>query len=250
MDEVKDRRSKRRQKLSPAPRTSLQPGRPLPDDTRHLGKHIFLALAGAFANAEAVVSRVQKVQGRAFAELLTDGLQQIQLRQFIPCAAEEEHRDGDRAKVFGALRVGLAGLVEGEGEEDQSSHTVEGRFRGRRGGHATAEGVAAGQERQRMLESSRKLLEAIRTAQNWYADAADKANELWAFTRNRDKDGVDWTGWALDVQRLLSPSNKPDFNEARPIDNTGLTFATALQFDVVSEARERKRDVGAAARHQ
>src|SRR5471032_2495397 len=125
---------------------SLQPGCPLPDDAGHLVEYILLALAGTFESAEAVVGCVQKVECRAFAEFFADGLQKVQVRQVVARAAEKEHWDRDRAQVRGALRVRLAGLMQGEGEEDQADDAIEGRFRRSRGGHAPAEGVAASQE--------------------------------------------------------------------------------------------------------
>src|SRR4029434_8679843 len=98
-------------------RCSPQPGRPLPDDASHLDEHILLALAGAFERAEAMVCSVEEVECRALAEFFADRLQKVQIRQLVARAAEEEHRDRDRAEVVRALRVGAAGLMQGGGEE-------------------------------------------------------------------------------------------------------------------------------------
>src|SRR5260370_39456721 len=101
-------------------------GRPLSDDARHLDEYIFLALARALEGGEAVVGGVQRMQCRAFAEFLADGLEKVQVRQLVARAAEEEHRHRDRAEVVRTLGLRLAGLMQGEGEEDQAVHAVEG----------------------------------------------------------------------------------------------------------------------------
>ena len=61
-----------------------------------------------------MVGSVQEVECRVLAELFADRLQKVQIRQFVARAAEEEHRDRDRAEVVRALRVGLAGLMRGK----------------------------------------------------------------------------------------------------------------------------------------
>src|SRR6266571_5515682 len=129
-----------------APADSFQFGRPLPDGASHLDKDILLALPGAFKDTEAMVGSVQRVECHAFTEFLADGLKKVQVRQFVARAAEKEHRDCDRAQVVRALRVRLAGLMQGKGEEDQAVYAIKRGFRGCRGGHAPAEGVAASQE--------------------------------------------------------------------------------------------------------
>jgi hypothetical protein len=50
---------------------------------------ILLALAGAFKGAKAVIGGVQGVECRVFAELLADGLKEVQVRELVARAAED-----------------------------------------------------------------------------------------------------------------------------------------------------------------
>jgi hypothetical protein len=61
-----------------------------------------------------VVGRVQGVERRTRAKLRADHSEEAQVRRLVPRAAEEEHRDGDRAQLVGMTCVRLAGLVEGK----------------------------------------------------------------------------------------------------------------------------------------
>src|SRR5262249_10154815 len=127
---------------------SLQTTSPVPDHASHLDVYVLGALAGAFESAEAVVGSVQEVKGRAVAETLTYRFEKLQVRKFVTRAAKEEHRDRDRTEVGGTLRFRLAGLGEGEGEEDQTLDAIERGFGGGRGSHAATKGVAACQKRE------------------------------------------------------------------------------------------------------
>ena len=106
------------------------------------------ARAGLLEDLVAVVGRVQEMERRAAPELLADRPQQVQIRQLVARPAQEEHRHRDVREVVGPLRLGLARQVEREGEEDQAANALERRFRGRRRGHAPAEGMAARQQGQ------------------------------------------------------------------------------------------------------
>ena len=87
-------------------------------------------------------------QGRRRAEPGHDRPQQIEFGQRIARSLEEQHRDIDLVEMVGARRRGLAGRVEREGEEDQPAHARQLGDRLGLRGHASAEGFAAGEQRQ------------------------------------------------------------------------------------------------------
>jgi hypothetical protein len=115
------------------------------------------------------------------------------------------------------------------------------------------QGTRAGELRRQQTESTQALLDAVRQARNWYAGASETATRLWSFADYRvanDAAGIDWADWTVRVQKVLDPAYKPPFAEADPIPNApALTYATALRYDRVVEARlaweaDRKRLAG------
>jgi hypothetical protein len=112
------------------------------------------------------------------------------------------------------------------------------------------QGTRADDLRRGQLESTQALLDAVRQARNWYAGASETATRLWSFADYRvaeDAAGIDWADWTAQVQKVLGPEYRPPFAEADPIPGaSGLTWAIALRFDRVVEARltweaDRKR---------
>jgi hypothetical protein len=100
----------------------------------------------------------------------------------------------------------------------------------------------AGEWYKERLDSTEALLEAVRRARNWYNGASEQATGLWAFARESGvvgESGIDWAEWTARVQKLLDPKEtRLDFNEADPIPGApALSYATALRFDKVVEAR-------------
>jgi hypothetical protein len=110
-------------------------------------------------------------------------------------------------------------------------------------------GTRAAEMREQMVAAAKALREAIQRARNWFEGAAESAGRLWSFAdyRAENNAGIDWAAWTIQVQKLLDPAYRPPFTEADPLPGApSLTYATALRFDRVVEARlnwetERKR---------
>jgi hypothetical protein len=109
----------------------------------------------------------------------------------------------------------------------------------------------AGELRRQRLQDAEALRKAVGRARDWYLDATEKANDLWTFRRYQggpDSAGIDWQAWSRQADQLLDPNRRPPFTETETIPGaaTGLTYATALRFDRVVDARtdwetDRKR---------
>ncbi len=74
-------------------------------------------------------------------------LQERQLGQGVVGALQEQHGDGDGRQMRCAFDRGLAGVVQGEGEEDEAPYVRQRRQRLGLGRHAAAERAAAGEQR-------------------------------------------------------------------------------------------------------
>ncbi len=80
----------------------------------------------------------EKVEGGAGAEAVDEGLEEIELGEFVAAPLEEEHGDLDIEEMFGAGVRGFAGRMEGKANENEAAHA------GQRGlglglrGHAAA----------------------------------------------------------------------------------------------------------------
>jgi GTPase SAR1 family protein len=104
---------------------------------------------------------------------------------------------------------------------------------------------------------AKALITAIDDLRTWYQRAYDDADALWTFT-GRSTGGLDWTGWARDVEKQLDPARKPPHADAEAVAGLDppLTYAVVKEFGAVTAARQqweasrerlrRLRDVGAA----
>jgi GTPase SAR1 family protein len=103
---------------------------------------------------------------------------------------------------------------------------------------------------------AKALLTAIEDLRTWYQRAYDDADALWTFT-GHTAGGLDWTGWARDVEKRLDPARKPPHVDADAVAGVDppLTYAVVKEFGSVAAARgqweaargqlRRLRDVGA-----
>src|SRR5436190_133266 len=90
----------------------------------------------------------EKLECRARSQSMADVLDQVQGRELIASALEEEHRDFYAGKMLGTFLRRLAGRMEWKPGKDQTAHSVQ---RGERlclGSHAAAEGLATGKQRE------------------------------------------------------------------------------------------------------
>ncbi len=104
---------------------------------------------------------------------------------------------------------------------------------------------------------AKSLVTAVDHLRNWYQRAYDDADALWTFT-GHSAGGLDWTGWARDVEKHLDPARKPPHADADAVAGVDppVTYAVVMEFGPVTAAREqwqaardrlrRLRDVGAA----
>ncbi len=109
----------------------------------------------------------------------------------------------------------------------------------------------AGRLRQERLQDARALHKAVDRARDWYLNATEEANGLWTFRGYQggpESAGIDWQAWSRQADQLLDSRHRPPFadTETIPGSATGLTYATALRFDRVVDARtdwdtDRKR---------
>src|SRR6516164_6606508 len=102
---------------------------------------------------KAVIRLLQPVEARARAEPCEQGLEQCPFGERIACALEEKHRDLNLCQVLGASVRGTMRGVQREAEKSEPTNTGQGRERLCLGGHASAEGAPAGDERQAGGES-------------------------------------------------------------------------------------------------
>ena len=104
--------------------------------------------ARAREHVERVVGVVEELQRRARAELGDQRLQQAQIRQLVARALQKEHRHVHVEEVLRALVRRLARRMQREAKEGEADHAGQRAERLRLRGHAAAEGLAAGDERQ------------------------------------------------------------------------------------------------------
>jgi hypothetical protein len=102
---------------------------------------------------KSVIGILQPAHARARAEPREQRLEQRALRQRIARALQEEQRDLHPGQMLRAAIGGASGRVQRETEEGKSAHSRERLLRLCLGSHATAEGAAAGDERQRRHEA-------------------------------------------------------------------------------------------------
>jgi hypothetical protein len=102
-------------------------------------------------------------------------------------------------------------------------------------------GTEAGRLHRERLADAEALQKAVNRASNWYLDSRDRADALWTFksASGGEPGVVNWQQWTAEVETLLAPDRVPPFaeGEAIPGSATRLTYATALAFDEVKQAR-------------
>jgi GTPase SAR1 family protein len=85
------------------------------------------------------------------------------------------------------------------------------------------------------VRAGEALQKAVGVARNWYLDSQEEADRLLRV------DGLDWTKWSEQVEKLLGASYRPPFRPNEPIPGapgTSLTYAVAIRFDTATKARE------------
>ncbi len=104
---------------------------------------------------------------------------------------------------------------------------------------------------------TKAFITAIDDLRTWYQRAYDDADALWTFT-GYSTGGLDWTGWARDVEKQLDPARKPPHADGDVVAGVDppLSYAVVKEFGSVTAARQqweaardrlrRLRDVGAA----
>jgi hypothetical protein len=100
----------------------------------------------------------------------------------------------------------------------------------------------AGQLHRDRIKDADALEKAVARVRNWYLDASEKANALWTFKGSQagpEGPGIDWQAWSREVEQVLDPNHKVPYAEGETIPGsaTGLTYAAALRFRKVVEAR-------------
>jgi hypothetical protein len=99
----------------------------------------------------------------------------------------------------------------------------------------------AGRLRKQRLEQIDALRRAVERARNWYLDGSEEAVRLWSFAAYKfgpEDAGIDWPEWSAQVEKLLDRQRKPPFGESEVIPGAApLTYATALRFDMVVDAK-------------
>ena len=76
---------------------------------------------------EGVVSAGEKLEGGARAKAFAEGIEEIEIREVVAGALEEEHWDLNIEKVLRAIIGRLTGRVQREAKEYQSAHFRQGR---------------------------------------------------------------------------------------------------------------------------
>ena len=90
----------------------------------------------------------EQPQRRARREAFDHGLQQLDLREFVARALQEQHRHVDLGQVRGTFVGGFLRRMQRETKGHQPVHARERRLRLRLRGHAPTEGFSAGEQRQ------------------------------------------------------------------------------------------------------
>jgi GTPase SAR1 family protein len=97
------------------------------------------------------------------------------------------------------------------------------------------------------LREADKLAKAVAQVAAWYDEQAQKGRDLWVFDRflpSAESPAIDWRGWYDAAARLLDPGpTTPSDAKNDPITGTKLTYASALRFDRVTEARSELETV-------
>jgi hypothetical protein len=102
------------------------------------------------------------------------------------------------------------------------------------------------------LDAGEALRRALQAVRNWYLDSIDAAGKLWSFADYRPPNDVDWESWTEQAEKLIDPGRKLPFNPADPIPGAPgsmLTYAVAMQFDRVLDARASWDSERARLRH-
>ena len=94
-----------------------------------------------------VIDDVERRPGQA----LDDGPQQVEMRQLVARALQEEHGNRDFAQMRGPLDAALAGRMERKADEREPEHVCERRERLRLRRHPAAHRLASGEERESFL---------------------------------------------------------------------------------------------------
>jgi hypothetical protein len=109
--------------------------------------------------------------------------------------------------------------------------------------HAEWAATDAGRLHAERLQDADALEAAVKRARNGYLDSAEKADALWTFKGQQTgagTAGIDWDGWARQVETLLDPNNAAPFLGSAPVPGAASTLtyeATVLRFDEVRNVR-------------
>ena len=91
---------------------------------------------------------LEHVQGGPLSQVLDDRLEEAQVRERVMTSLNEQQGNADLLKMRGPIRTGLAGRMQWESQKHEPADPREGRLCLRLRSHTTAEGPAAGKQRQ------------------------------------------------------------------------------------------------------
>jgi hypothetical protein len=95
-------------------------------------------------------------------------------------------------------------------------------------------------ERLAALEEIKALRDAVSQVEDWYRQLVRRGDELWTFSASRsgEEGPIAWRDWQGQVQNLFDQAETPSFRAIDKLPSSArLTYAVALRFDRVAEAR-------------
>jgi hypothetical protein len=98
----------------------------------------------------------------------------------------------------------------------------------------------AGRLRADRLAEATALAKAVERGKVAYDEEIERGRELWVFARYQPTPAapaINWRGWYDETARVLDTVAGSPIDQREPIPGTSLTYATALRFDRVTEAR-------------
>src|ERR1700756_555118 len=116
------------------------PGR---ERVQRLVHHLAVGTARALWHVEGMVGALEQMQRRAATERSDDRFEQVELRESVVRALQEQHRQLHLRKMGGALGRGLSLGMKREAEEGKALHAFQRRLGLRLRGHAPTKGFAA-----------------------------------------------------------------------------------------------------------
>jgi hypothetical protein len=133
--------------IQSVPCLSVETARPGCCGLRQFAEDLGVGSAGTLEDVERMVCGFDNLERRWWTQLGADGPQQSEICKRVAGALQKKHRHGDFCKMVGAFGAGLVGWVQWETKENEAADLIEWLLGGGRGSHASAHGLAAGEER-------------------------------------------------------------------------------------------------------